>query len=318
MAHYFTDEELNLFKVAGNFNPNYKCSQLVVEKTFGSGSSFEIDGLDLEGDGGTYDIVFSFPTATNTGNPTFRLNRVGETGTGNSYVYGSYVSQNGVMSMTGQVADTSALLGVYSTTIPATTIMTLTLSNNVPMWKLDYITYYKSVLCSTVYGYTGSGNVTSLQIYCPHTIPAGLNIKIYKRIVNVTALSPKGNVSNIKELWINPSPNSDYAGGTINLSSDDYDYIVILSYNSAVNPASYLTTTIAKDNLILGGSFKLAGIGRLSKTTWQICTLERTVTVNSYTSLTFSDATAISQGSYSGTTYNGIFIPQKILGVKVL
>jgi hypothetical protein len=33
MAHYITDAEGKLHKIAGNFNPSYNVSQLVAEKT---------------------------------------------------------------------------------------------------------------------------------------------------------------------------------------------------------------------------------------------------------------------------------------------
>ena len=154
--------------------------QLVCEHTFGAGRSFQCSDLDLEADGGVYDMVFSFPKASSANNPYFRFNNISSS---SGYVYSNYSSQNG-NNMTGgtqQISD-KALLGIYSSGQVSTTIMTVVLSNNIPMWSGMYTTYYNSILHSVFYGYTGAGNVTSMQIICPNEIPAGTNVKIYRRI----------------------------------------------------------------------------------------------------------------------------------------
>ena len=117
-----------------------------------------------------------------------------------------------------------------------------------------------------------------------------------------------GNYSSKRTLlWTNPSPNVAYAGGTITLSSTDYDYYDI-DYKYYIN-STYLNTSMVMRTSTLNTiltSANTTGSGALvfKREIWKN---ENVVTI---------DAGYSATGNSAGVTENNCLVPIKIYGVR--
>ena len=126
-----------------------------------------------------------------------------------------------------------------------------------------------------------------------------------------------GDGGSLDLLWENPNPNEAFSEQSIELTSADYDNLLICFNQQGLNPKHYDKIFLTKDELTVGQTLNLPGIGRLSSGTWQMSLCEREITINSYTSFTFGRGKYVSQGSYNYTYDDKILTPTKIFGIKL-
>ena len=180
-AMIYTGEEL--FEGA-NVNINngvISVKQLVADVTFGSASSFEITDLDLQGDGGVYDIIIEPPITSAQSNFKFRLNN---NSSSSAYVHSFFDidPQSKTLTIGSQsTSDGWAYLGAYGPN-PNSIFMTLMSSQGRAIWTIDTVGYLGRLDFEKFFGYTVTANVTSMQILANSTLSAGLKVKIYRRL----------------------------------------------------------------------------------------------------------------------------------------
>ena len=178
MGVYVSDNNGKLIKVSGLKKSG---ESLVLDHTFTTtAKEFTVSDLDIVKDGGVYDIVITSPRVSFSGNFKFRINGVSSSA---SYVQSFLTAENAQAIVSQQSTGTSAYLGTFSSDDNISE-MTLTLSsNNVPMWHIQSVGYAGSLYYQIFYGYSvAASNITSLTILSDSNVPAGLNIKIFRRV----------------------------------------------------------------------------------------------------------------------------------------
>ena len=125
------------------------------------------------------------------------------------------------------------------------------------------------------------------------------------------------NEKKINKLWENPNMNSGYTTGTIELSSDDYDYLIWIceGYNGWKRMISYMAPKGFVPELFYSGSGQLSdGIN------WRIANYERIVTRidDTHFQVALPSLTSPNGDSYSNNGINnGMWIiPRYIYGGK--
>lgn len=109
-------------------------------------------------------------------------------------------------------------------------------------------------------------------------------------------------------LWVNENPTSSFAGQQISLLNNNYDELIIF-YKETASGITLFTQTIEK-----GYSTRLF-IG-FAPSDVKGAIYERTMTCNSDTSYTFSDANYFYSSTQQQGTNNNLIVPFKIVGIK--
>lgn len=109
-------------------------------------------------------------------------------------------------------------------------------------------------------------------------------------------------------LWTNSSPSNSFSGQQISLSSSNYDDLIIY-FKETASGNTLFTQTIEK-----GYSTRLF-IG-FAPSDVKGAIYERTMTCNSATSYTFSDANYFYSSTQQQGTNNNLIVPFKIVGIK--
>lgn len=130
-------------------------------------------------------------------------------------------------------------------------------------------------------------------------INAGNGIEIANGVISV---------SNIKELWANPNPTSNFSSQTVTLNSSDYDFLIII-WNEHFSDAEYDNGVIVKK----GKNIALNSIVASGYSPY-IYLQNRYVIRNSDISYTFKDCLEATPSGRS--TNNARIIPRYIYGLK--
>ena len=116
-----------------------------------------------------------------------------------------------------------------------------------------------------------------------------------------------GGLGLMTTLWTNSSPTSSFVAQTINLSSNNYDYLLIIAEVYKGN-GYFLTKIIPKGKTL---RFDMA-----SESDGRCCSILRDYTYVNDTQLSVSNATLYtSSGNYNDA---GLLVPNKIIGIKVV
>lgn len=112
-----------------------------------------------------------------------------------------------------------------------------------------------------------------------------------------------------KVLWTNPNPSSSFGAQTITLSSDDYDYLVLIPTHNIANGIKAPLCVMPK-----GYGARLCSVDASSNSTYRPMVMARDVTSVSNTQLSVS----VCRYNY-GTTYteerNDLLVPYQIIGL---
>ena len=190
MAHYITDAEGKLHKIAGNFNPSYEVNQLVAEKTVTSQTqNIIIDNLDIIRDGGVYDFVLEGCNSTTQDSLIYiRFNEKS-----NSRYFGSLIANNSSTPYGSTDNSVSqARVGVFAQNASFVT-GTITLPMSCPLFNsisFDVQSTIQVVLFAGGY-YDNQSNITSIRFNNATTFAVGTKVKIYKRMANATVMDSK-------------------------------------------------------------------------------------------------------------------------------
>lgn len=197
MAHYITDAEGKLHKIAGNFNPSYQVSQLVKEKiAVGGEPSITIDGLNMLADGNTYDFEISCPSSS----PNIWMIIGSDGGYATMGMSGNW---NGATVLTGSARAQQGVLvaNVYNGCmfVSGTIKQHSNFKVSVNLLSQSGNTSGASDTRNMItWGYfNNSSNVTSIKFlasestYGGSTFKAGTVIRIYKKIVSATSIDGK-------------------------------------------------------------------------------------------------------------------------------
>ena len=157
-------------------------------------------------------------------------------------------------------------------------------------------------------GVTLSGNKTSQDLgltgLTPQTTYNTSTSESYACSYANNTFQTKGTV-----LWTNSNPSSAFEGGTITLSSNDYDYIEII-YNNYKLRNTYESTRVYKEYPAseIGGTFNYEA---------KVFTGTRPLEItNNGNKISFENAYGSALDVYSFGTHQDWYIPQKIIGYK--
>ena len=190
MAHYITDAEGKLHKIAGNFNPSYNVNQLVAEQTVTTATqSIIIENLDIIRDGGVYDFVLEGCNSTLQDSLIYiRFNEKS-----NTRYFGSLIAN--ASSTPYGATDNSvsqARVGVFAQNSSLVT-GTISFPMGCPVFNstsFDVQSNIQLVLYGGGY-YDNLSNITSIRFNNATTFAVGTKVKIYKRMANATVMDSK-------------------------------------------------------------------------------------------------------------------------------
>jgi len=317
MAVYKTDANKNLIKVAGNFNPSYDVSQLVKEVTVTTATqSIIIENLDIIRDGGVYDFVLEGCNSTTQDSVVYiRFN-----GKDNSRYFGSLMANNN-SGLYGGVDNSvsQARVGVFAQN-PSLVTGTISFPMSCPLFNSTSFDVQSNMQVVTFGGgyYDALSNVTAIRFNNQTTFAVGTKVKIYKRMANATV--SKTNGVKFERLWVNPNPNASFSAQTVNLSSSDWDYLMITTQASnsharnSVNIFSKSSPSSVGLNMLYATTSSSYGPVNFVRNCNIVSTNGNPAT--SYSQVYFEDC----HEGYNNAeiTDNRSCIPNEIIGIKVV
>lgn len=272
MAHYITDAEGKLHKIAGNFNPSYEVNQLVAEQTVTTATqNIIIENLDIIRDGGVYDFVLEGCNSTTQDSVIYiRFNEKE-----NTRYFGSLIANGSSTPYGGTDNSVSqARVGVFAQN-PSLVTGTISLPMGCPVFNstsFDVQSNIQLVLYGGGY-YDNQSNITSVRFNNATTFAVGTKVKIYKRMANATVSNSSGvNIETIYDMSSNDSSiNWGYTSGIqggVTVTGKDFSKYkkLVLSVRCAYSSFTYIISlenvNALMPNDLAGYSYSGSGQGQ--------------------------------------------------------